>query len=210
MYYFEGKCPHCGSDKGFNAFGVSRMEIFDYASSEFHDAILERWKRIYSDNPLAWYSLGGSCLNCRKPIVAYVLAGSEERKKIHKYINDSELENRRHLIRIERIKIYPEPEPPYSNDSIPPEIREHFIAVQQMFQNNILPRIVLTECRTVLEAAVNDFGKMSGKENLKQKIEKLFDAGLVTIHIKNWAMTIKDFGDGATHTWKERGKTLKR
>lgn len=35
MFSFDGICPHCGSEKGFNAFGVSAYVISDRDYEQF-------------------------------------------------------------------------------------------------------------------------------------------------------------------------------
>lgn len=200
MYVFDGKCPHCGSDRGFAAFGVSGCEMFDFGESSFSPAILDKWRRKYADNELGWYSLGGVCLKCKKPVVAYILAGLNERKLIYQSLKNDEIEYSEKRIHTEKIEIYPKPEQEYSHESIPAGINKRFKSVQIMLKTDgIYPSDILTACRDTLESAVNDIGAMDGKENLKKKIKTLLEDGIITTQIHRWAETIADFGNDGAH-----------
>lgn len=194
MYIFEGKCPHCSSDKGFNAFGVSHMETFDPEKSDIAPVLKNKWEKDYKNNPLAWYSIGGNCLKCKKPVVAYILAGSEERKKIYESIKKEEINYSMEILRIERIRIYPEPEAIYSHESIPDFVRRRFKSAQAMLRTpDVEAPEILAACRNTIEQAVNHIGNLSSKESLKAKIGKLHKQGLISNAIYNWAEAIKDF-----------------
>lgn len=200
MYIFEGKCPHCHSDRGFKAFGVSGLRMFDFNNSDFSPALLDKWRNKYGTDNLGWYSLGGTCLKCKMPIVAYVLAGTKERKKIFESIMRSDLDQTPEDIPIEKIEIFPKPEAVYADESVPLPIRERFIGVQHMLRTEgMYAPDILTNCRNTLEQAVNDIGTMSGEDNLAKKLKKLLELNIISKVIYDWSTTIKDFGNDGAH-----------
>ena len=79
MFSFDGICPHCGSEKGFNAFGVSAYVISDRDYEQFpltptEQRIQEAREgmnlpamRTLKDQQLT-FTLAGECRRCHMPL----------------------------------------------------------------------------------------------------------------------------------------------
>lgn len=212
MITFDGTCPHCGSDKGFNAFGMSLYVIGD-RDYEKHP-LTESEKKLklakecmdegaglpayVHNNDLyieADFSLAGECRKCHKPIVATASALRQKTKELYPCVyRDKETMP----FPGEIIAIYPQPTPPYSHPSFPEKVNETFIALQDMIRENKPAHMIITGCRQVLEASVREID-IKGVGTLHQRIKKIYDDGLITRSLFDWAMIIKDFGNGAAH-----------
>ena len=86
MFEFQGRCPHCSSDRGFFAFGVSVYTVgeYDYSKNSLQEkAILQERRK---DNPLTEFSLAGTCIACKSPIVALCRASLTTRSEIENCI----------------------------------------------------------------------------------------------------------------------------
>ena len=78
MFSFDGICPHCGSEKGFNAFGVSAYVISDRDYEQFPLTPTEQriqearegmnlpTMRPLKDQQLT-FTLAGECRRCTCP-----------------------------------------------------------------------------------------------------------------------------------------------
>lgn len=198
MFNFEGKCPHCNSDRGFRAFGASGFKKFDEASDGVGTApaLLAKWREKYANNCLGWFSVAGQCQSCNKPVVAHVLAGDEERREIIKYLNDFD---RVCQPRIEKIEIFPKPELPYRPKGLKNEaVADSFVEVQKMLAENYMPHNILMNCRTILENALAELGKTKN-EHLYPAIERLYKEGKITECLYKWAHIIRDLGNQSVH-----------
>lgn len=173
MFTFEGRCPYCNSDRGFMAFGMGISEIKGH---------------------LATFALAGTCLACHEPVVAICESADGVRNKLYKCINTYE---ERTLEKVNVKQIIPEPIAHYAPMALPDLIRVAFVDVQEMLKKNMSPHFIITGCRTVLEAAVKELG---GEGNsLKQRIANLFEKGIITKILADWADHIRLSGNGAVH-----------
>lgn len=173
MFTFEGRCPYCSSDRGFVAFGMGISEIRENTAT---------------------FALSGTCLSCHEPIVAICETASGFRNKLHSCIHTYE---ERTLEKVDIKRIIPEPITHYAPISIPSLIRVAFIDVQEMLKKNISPHFIITGCRTVLEAAVKELGGEG--DTLKQRIANLFEKGVITKVLADWADHVRLAGNEAVH-----------
>ena len=194
MFIFDGTCPHCRSDKGFVAFGLSPYLIgeYDYSKTPLRDReILERNRE---KNPLILFSIAGNCHKCKKPVVAICETDLNTRDEIAKSIDDFTLGTSR-TVRV--LDIFPHPVQAYAHSSLPEKIREEFIDLQHMAEEKKRPYFIIMGCRAVLEAAVRHLGGEGG--TLYQRVENLFTKGIITASLKDWASIIRNMGNDAAH-----------
>ncbi len=129
MFIFQGTCPHCHSDRGFAAFGMSTYILGDYDYSKtpaIDRAILEKRRE---NNPLVSFSLAGSCLSCKKPVVATCSTSQKTLEEIRPCIGSVERESRRQVT-VEHI--FPSPVQHYSHPSLPEKVNNAFVDLQKM------------------------------------------------------------------------------
>ena len=197
MFTFEGKCPHCCSDRGFVAFGMSDYLIgdYDYQNVPPHDRRILEQRR--ENNPLTLFSLAGNCLTCKTPVVATCRGSMNARNEIQRCIGSFDISTR-HKVAVENI--FPKPIAHYSHASLPKEVNESFIDLQAMVQEGKRPHFIIMGCRAVLEAAVRTLGG-EGK-SLWERVDDLFRKGVITVSLKEWATIIRQTGNDAAHEMK--------
>lgn len=212
MLTFDGHCPHCGSDKGFNAFGASCYIIGDrdyevFPLKEDEKLLLMAHKMtngtVGSDaNIQAAFSLAGECRRCHKPVVATC-------HTLCPHLKDclACLQEEKRTISFEGVvdAIHPQPVPPYAHPSLPEKVREAFVALQKMLVEEKPPYFIITGCRMVLEAAVRELGGGNEGDTLYARVNDLFKKGVITATLKDWAGIIRRFGNEAAH--EMRGTT---
>lgn len=194
MFIFQGTCPHCHSDRGFAAFGVSNYVIGDYDYSK--TPVIEKviFEKRRENNPLINCSLAGSCLSCKKPVVATCAASQKSLEEIRPCIGSFERETHRQVT-VEYI--FPSPIRHYSHPSLPQKVNESFIDLQKMLVENKQPHFIIFGCRSVLEAAVRHLGG-EGK-SLHERVENLYEKGIITVSLREWASIIRRIGNEAAH-----------
>lgn len=197
MFSFAGRCPHCSSDRGFLAFGLSHYLIgeYDYSKNPLQEKGILMRKR--EDNPLTEFSLAGTCMQCQKPVVASCRASLKQREEIVACIGNF---GRTVIHRVEVTAVFPTPMPPYSHPSLPENVRATFIDLQRMIRDNMQPHLIIMGCRAVLEAAVRSLGA-NGK-NLYDSIEDLRENGVITESLKEWGTIVRRVGNDAAHEMK--------
>ncbi|MBQ7607484.1 MAG: DUF4145 domain-containing protein [Desulfovibrionaceae bacterium] len=196
MLYFEGTCPHCHSDKGFLAFGLSMYTIgeYDYSHNTLEERKILEEKRKH--NPQTLFSLAGECLSCHTPVVATCAASLNIRDEIKQCIQvaDKTLDP---LRRPDVLQIFPQPAQPYAHPSLPDNVRESFIDLQSMVFEKKRPPFIIMGCRAVLEAAVRNLG--GDGNNLYERIQDLRENGAITKSLADWANIIRRVGNEAAH-----------
>lgn len=194
MITFEGHCPHCYSDRGFLVFGTSVHTIgeYDYSKTPQQEKLILMKKR--EGNPLVLFSLAGTCLSCNQPVVATCQTSLKRFEEIKSCVGTFEQATARALA-VE--KIFPAPTPPYSHPSLPENVREAFVALQEMLLEKKPPHFIITGCRTVLEAAARELGG-EGK-TLHKRIAHLFEQGIITKPLADWADHVRLSGNEAVH-----------
>ena len=194
MFTFEGHCPHCYSDRGFLAFGCSSYLIGQYDYSRCSPQERERLALRHKENPPVEFSLAGTCLHCKQPVVATCKASLKDRREIQDCIGKFDLTTR---LTVEVCALFPAPTPPYSHPSLPEKVRDSFVDLQKMIQEGKQPHFIIFGCRAVLEAAVRALGG-EGK-TLHERVEDLYSAGVITSSLKDWASIIRRVGNEAAH-----------
>lgn len=194
MFHFKGRCPHCGSDQGFTAFGVSGYVITQYDATKIP---APEWKILYDKcqkDPLAQFSLAGQCQNCKMPVVATCQNHTNCIEEIKSCIlSVSKIGN----FSVNVLRIYPSPAQPYSHPSIPEAISVTFIDIQRMHEQAIQPHLIISGCRGILEKSLDELGAEG--QSIYAKIEDLFSKGLITSTLKDWAHVIRRLGNAGTH-----------
>lgn len=209
MVTFDGQCPHCGSDKGFNAFGMSLYVIGDrdyeklplnelekklkYASDYLGVPTSKEHNDIYKQ---ANFSLAGECRKCHKPIVATCSATRTEALQIYGRINSCK-ETMSFTGAVE--SVYPAPTPPYTHPSLPEIVQRAFVDLQKMIVEKKHPPFIIMGCRQVLEASARALGAGKDGDSLHRRILELYEQGLITASLRDWAMIIKTHGNDAAH-----------
>lgn len=105
--------------------------------------------------------------------------------------------NRVVLVLDNGIEIYPKPKPKLSDERIPEGIREDIDEAKMCFSVNCY-RASTAMFRKALEACCVAKGTSENK-NLEGKIDELFENGIITKNIKDWAHTIRWIGNDALH-----------
>lgn len=208
MLTFDGQCPHCNSDKGFNAFGMSCYIIGDRDYGKF--PLTEMEKRLKDAREYlgrenseqddlsaqASFSLAGECRKCHMPIVATCSALRKDAMQLYGCIASS----KKTMPFIGVVEaVYPAPTPPYSHTSLPDKVQESFIALQKMLMEKKPAHLIIMGCRIVLEASVRELGGGKDGDTLHRRIISLFEQGIITASLRDWANVIKNFGNGAAH-----------
>ena len=221
MITFDGQCPHCGSDKGFNAFGMSLYIIGDRdyeklplnaeekslksVIDDYGHPIRDAHSELFSQ---ADFSLAGECRKCHKPIVATCCATRKEALQIYGKINSCK-ETMSFAGAVE--SVYPAPTPPYTHPSLPEIVQRAFVDLQKMIVEKKHPPFIIMGCRQVLEASVRALGAGQDGDSLHRRILALYEQGVITASLRDWAMIIKTHGNDAAHEMKgteEQAKEL--
>lgn len=105
--------------------------------------------------------------------------------------------NRVVLVLNNGIEIYPKPKPKLSDERIPEDIREDIDEAKMCFSVKCY-RASTAMFRKALEACCVAKGTSKNK-NLEGKIDELFEEGIITKNIKDWAHTIRWIGNDALH-----------
>lgn len=197
MFIFQGTCPHCHSDRGFMAFGMSHYVVGDYDYSKTPATDRNILEKRRENNPLLNFSLAGSCLSCKKPVVATCSASQKIFEDIRPCIGALEKETHRQVT-VEHI--FPSPMQHYSHPSMPEKVNESFVDLQKMLVEKKQPHFIIFGCRSVLEAAIRHLGG-EGK-SLHAKVEDLYAKGMITASLKDWASIIRRTGNEAAHEMK--------
>lgn len=194
MFTFEGHCPHCHSDRGFHAFGASEYLIgeYDYSKTPFQEAQVLQKRR--ENNPNTFFSLCGSCIACKKPVVATCEASLKILTEIRECIADID---RAYKGKATIKTIFPEPTVLYTHPSLPEDVRNAFVDLQKMLQARLQPHFILAGCRTVLEAVVRELG--GNGHTLSARIADLHAQGVITKGLADWAHQIRIGGNDAVH-----------
>ena len=95
------------------------------------------------------------------------------------------------------ISIYPRPKPQPSDERIPDDIKEDFDEAKMCFSVNCY-RASTAMSRRALEACCIEKGA-NKNTNLEGQIDELFEMGIITNPIKEWAHTIRWIGNDALH-----------
>lgn len=196
MFTFDGHCPHCGSDRGFVAFGISEY-VIDSSYYE-HDpkkpaANIELTLNVSQGTLKTQFSLAGNCIYCKTPVVAVCQSIENIQKEIEECIKS----NKMTCNSVNILRLFPEKIPHYTHPSLPEDVRAAFVDLQKMLQLELQPHFIITGCRTVLEAAVKALG---GEGNtLKKRIDDLHTQGKVTSVLHEWASHVRLCGNDAAH-----------
>ena len=190
MLFIEGECPYCCQSRGFNIFSVG-----PYEASRDVD-IIEKMDEIIineqSGFPVKTYACG-TCIKCNGPI----LIGIEIDDKFLYDLRQS-IEYNSKIYRGEKPKIiftYPEPIPPYSHPSLPQSIIQDFIEIQLILKQKLLPHMVISGCRLILETAVKELGG-EGKR-LIDRLDDLKRKNILNGVLFDWATQIRLDGNDA-------------
>lgn len=95
------------------------------------------------------------------------------------------------------IAIWPTPEKSTAPDDVPVQIARNFVQAKDAEARTHWEAAGMAY-RRVLELTMKDKGPTL-KGSLKDRIDKLADAGKLTPDIKDWAHSIRDLGNDATH-----------
>lgn len=193
MFYFNGHCPHCNSDKGFTCFGRSEYVIRNFDDPEIRHEILVM-KAERSSQIMTQFSLAGICRSCQQPIVAACVGSQAQYAEIGACMELPELTS---TVSVEVQAIFPQPTPPYSHTSLPEAVRLAFVDLQNMVSERKMPFFIIGGCRVVLENAVRNLGG-EGK-TLYQRVQNLRDKGIITSSLADWASIIREAGNAAVH-----------
>lgn len=197
MFYFDGTCPHCMSDRGFTCFGCSEYVIkdYDYSTTPVSDRRILEEKR--KGNLLTQFSLAGLCQNCHQPVVAVCTASQRQLEAIRPCIGQTD---RTTQTRVQIQAIFPQPTPLYSHPSLPEDLSKAFKDVQDMAREGITPAFIIGGCRAVLENALSKLG--GAGDSLYAQIQDLRQKGLITATLEDWASIIRKTGNRALHEMK--------
>lgn len=193
MVTFRAQCPHCNAKDNIFCFGFSNYIIETNASSgdtgQDRKFVRVNGKQV----ELIRFSLAGVCQDCKQPILATCrasMAQFEELKKCCKTDMDTR-------IKVEVLEVFPQPIPPYSHAALPEEVNKAFVDLQLMIQEKKRPHFIITGCRTVLERAVFELGGEG--DTLARRVENLFEKGIITSSLQDWASIIRRHGNEAAH-----------
>ena len=209
MFIFDGRCPHCHSDKGFSVFGISDYIIGDRDYVRYPLTNEEKEGKEIRENVIAsvipppkeeeqqfGFSLAGECRACHKPVVAVCAALETHYDEYHQCLQDSRHTPQRpptvHAI-------YPQPVPPYAHPALPEKVRDAFVDLQNMLLEKMQPHFIITGCRVVLEAAVRELGGGKEGDTLYARINDLLQKGIITTSLADWATIIRKIGNTAAH-----------
>lgn len=133
------------------------------------------------------------------------LYGSKYTKCVHKirngdnywWIGECHNCNRVVLVLNNGIEIYPRTKPQPSDERIPDDIKEDFDDAKMCFSVSCY-RASTAMSRRALEACCVNKGADENK-NLQGMIEDLFNLGIITKRVKDWADSIRWIGNDAVH-----------
>ncbi|SNC62822.1 protein of unknown function [Marinobacter sp. es.048] len=163
-------CPHC------HAANVSFASFADFLKP--------------SDQSQKVFLTAFSCGNCHSGYFAefYFTAG----KPLHGTAGNLEK-----VTGLDMIDEYPKPQSIEAPQYLPENIQAFFVQAAHTLNSGNLDASAMMSRKT-LEVAVKKLHP-EGTGNLFKRIEKLYDLGIITNELKNWAHVIRDDGNEAAH-----------
>jgi len=133
------------------------------------------------------------------------LYGSVYTKCVHKirnvdhywWIGECHNCNRVVLVLNNGIEIYPRIKPQPSDERIPDDIKEDFDEAKMCFSVSCYRASTVMSRRALEACCVNK--RADENKNLQGMIEDIFNLGIITKEVKNWADTIRWIGNDAVH-----------
>lgn len=105
------------------------------------------------------------------------------------------------------IKFFPQPEKPDIPEFLPNDVSAELETAEQLFllngeaQNFVKP--AGNSYRSVLEKALCHLADNPNRARLDKRIEHLFELGILTLSLKNFALRIRTLSADASHTYTE-------
>lgn len=195
MLFLEGRCPHCGEKRGLKIFSVS-----EYTANA---SVKEIEKRQTNELTFTLPSLirhagifaAGYCVCCRRPLLVELKADLDYLYALREHVKHEDKLYQGPQPEI--LRMWPEPEEPYSHPSLPEEIRLDFVELQKMLNWGLQPHRIIGGCRQVLETSVKSLGGEGS--SLYRRVENLKDKAIISGVLYDWAQQILALGNDAVH-----------
>jgi len=192
MLVIEGQCPYCNEKRGFKLFAVS-----EYKSARLTQYFKKNQGREDRSAKTARFYACGVCFLCNQPVIVDVEIQDNFLFVMYDCIeNDRIYEGPPPEI----LSMIPAPVTPYSHPALPDKVRPLFVDLQSMLKQNLAPSLIIAGCRSVLEEAVKELGGHGS--NLYRRIEDLKSKAIVNGVLYDWATSIRNLGNDATHELK--------
>jgi hypothetical protein len=138
------------------------------------------------------------CPNCKQVVLAKIETTLANYQNIQEALKNFHYTPTLSFINL--LEYWPKPPEPYSHESLPDDLKIIYKDLQEILWLKKSPSIVVGGCRSVLECALNELGA-EGK-SIRDKIDDLFNKGVITKVLANWAHHIRIEGNTAIHEIK--------
>ena len=174
-------CPHCGTElAGFVVYGASHRGT---AKRKFEDVLTE---------VNVWNTLC-QCKICQGAIIVEFNTLYATPHNPTKVKNDP----RKHGFEVECV--YPEKAEITPPEHLPETLRLNFIEAESNLHDRRFTSSVVLFRRIIEVATLEIDDSLSSKDNLRSRIDKLEQSGLITQGMKDWAEIIRLEGNEAAH-----------
>ena len=195
MLFLECECPHCGEKRGMKVFSVSEYTADGMASDIKRSQVKERSIAHPKNIKKAVFFASGYCAYCKRPILVELDLDRDYLYALRDHVANPE---KLYAGPNPSIKnMWPAPVPPYSHPALPEKVRVLFVDLQTMLKQRLAPSLIITGCRSILEAAVKELGG-EGKW-LGNRINDLKNKAIVNGVLFEWATKIQLDGNAGAH-----------
>lgn len=186
MYTVKLICPYCIKETG-----AVVTCIDSYSPAEERSVAGKTLKYVH-------FHCLCKCPDCKNPILVTAETTLDGYENIRKSIEEFQFSPSLTFIKV--LKYYPEPPKPYTHESLPDEVKTLYADLQRILWEGKSPSIVVSGCRSVLEASLN---ALQAKGNsIKEKIDYLYETHAITKVLADWAHHIRIEGNFAIHEIK--------
>jgi hypothetical protein len=198
------RCPHCSELSDFALSQLSEIREFGVPEGEkpLWDLVRDRNNGQITKQKSNIAKEGCSlsrCPRCYNPVMFVVSAGSGLLSHLSQQMRQADNYNRYSFNESDFnvVCTFPERKAYESHPAWPERIRKPFIDTQMMFDEGKSLALVISGCRSVLDAATKEAGGVG--ENIFGRIEDLAKKNIITNSLKEWSHIVRKIGANATH-----------
>jgi len=193
MFQSRKECPHCGNHVDFCVVNMAQYNVQD--PSLLHWAVDA--PQYEADTMTDAYGTA-CCPQCHSPVLFIFRATWNQISEILKCSNNGPrvFRGKPPLI----VATFPEVKAPYCDNSYPDEIKELFVAAQELLHQNSSPPLIISACGSVLEVSLQRLGA-KGKRFVDM-IDDCLNQGIITRPLAGWAHHLRLERNKAAHEIK--------
>jgi Zn ribbon nucleic-acid-binding protein len=196
MFTVNARCPYCSDLHDFHIFGVSAYKKIGMKTERISNIEVKQREEWEKKNPTITFFAAALCPQCNNAVTLEI----EGRISLYNEIIEC-LKNPSFIPKLKEftlLSVSPKPEEPYTHPSLPDKVNKNFFALQNIIKQSDAPPIVISGCRSVLEAAVRDLDP-EGTGSLNARIRALKNKNIISGVLFDWATHVRMEGNEAAH-----------